>query len=117
MNNRAEFESSVSVYVVEAKRFNTFVFRYHFVAYAWILLLFLERPVGSSTAKFVLLVIVCPVLIVGGLILRATKVDSVARAVGLRCPECGLWLSGKISGAYARETGKCRRCGATIFEQ
>jgi hypothetical protein len=115
MRDRAEFESAVSVYLTEMRRFRRSVFLYHFVLYAWLLLLYLERPINSSQEKFVLLVIVCPAIFMGIFMLKARRLDSVAEAAGLRCPHCMLWLSRKITGAYVRKTGKCRRCGTTIF--
>ncbi|HVU09362.1 MAG TPA: hypothetical protein VHG89_12540 [Verrucomicrobiae bacterium] len=117
MKDRAEFESAVSVYLAEVKRFRRSVFLYHFIVYAWLLLLYVERPLDSSQEKFVFLVIVCPVIFVGIFMLRARKLDSVAEAAGLRCPNCKSWLSRKITGAYVRKTGKCMKCGATIFHR
>jgi len=117
MKDRAEFESAVSMYAAEMKRFQRSVFLYHFVVYAWLLLLYLERPINSSQEKFAFLVVVCPVIFIGILMFRARKLDSVAEAAGLRCPQCKLWLSRKISGAFVRRTGKCKRCGTTIFQR
>ncbi len=117
MKDRAEFESAVSKFAAEAKHFRRSVFYYHFLLYGWLLILFFERPIDSSQMKFVFLVVVCPILFVGILVLKARKLDSVEEAVGLRCPNCRLWLARQISGAYTRETGKCMRCGTPIYNR
>ena len=116
MKDRAEFESAVSTYLAEMKHFRRSVFIYHFILYAWLLILYLERPINSSQEKFLLLAVICPVTFFIIFLSRARKLDSVARAVGLRCPQCKLWFTGKLSGACVRSTGKCRRCGTTIFD-
>lgn len=117
MKSRQDFEASVTTYAHEGKSFAAYFAKLGGVILVWLIVLKLSRPMSLPTWQFALLVVVCPLVIVGVGINRGRKLDMAAKALGLRCPSCKRWFTSQHMADQVRQKGACPNCQTVIFTE
>lgn len=110
----AEFQAAVIQFIAYQRRFSKVFLIVPVLLWSLPFLLWIMPKAHVSLTGILLLILLVSSLAVYVGMTTATKIERKQKELGLQCPQCKLRFNGTHLGHVLR-TGKCMKCGATIF--
>ena len=109
----AEFQAAVFQFLAYQRRFSKAFLIIPALSLLWVLLIWIEGMASVSRAIVWMLIFLVS-LLAACVVMTVTKIERKQKELGLQCPQCKLLFRG-IHLSHVLSTGKCMKCGATIF--